>query len=141
MEIAESGLQNLGELFRRKGEGHDLKLIDSELLFDVEDGAGVIKIEHNIGMGFGVIALAVDAIQIDEIVDGGFDVVGPIVALKMDAGLFRNFTGSFPAGRFFNRLFGAGAGGQRENHQQSKEHSQNFFHSDTPYVFCHSHSV
>ncbi len=88
-------------------------------------------------MSFGVVAFTVDAVQIDEIVDGGLDVVGPIVALKMDAGFFRNRFGSPVAGRFLCRLSGTAAGGQRENHHQSKEHSQNFFHSDTPYVFCH----
>ncbi len=92
-------------------------------------------------MSVGVVAFAINTVSIDEIVDGDFDVVSPIVTLKMDASFFRSgFAGSCLAGRFFNGLFGTCAGREGKNHQQSEENSQNFFHSDTPYVFCHLRS-
>ena len=110
--------------------------MNSKLLFNVEDRAGVIEVEYNVGIGIGSGCFA---IGINKGVDSGFNIVCPVVALcvygyewLLNLGLAFGFTGLL--GLRVVRLFGVVAGSKRKYHYEGEKQCKKFFHNNTPYI-------
>ena len=135
-KIAKAFFKNSGKLFRGDCKGHGVELVNSKLLFNVEDRAGVIEVEYDIGIGIGSGCFA---IGINKGVDSCFNIVCPVVALcvygyewLLNLGLAFGFTGLLGLRVF--RLFGVVAGSKRKYHYEGEKQCKKFFHNNTPYI-------
>ncbi|MGN0626579.1 MAG: hypothetical protein ACI4IT_01255 [Oscillospiraceae bacterium] len=148
--VTKLGEEDVRDFFGSKCKCHYLKLINSKLLFDIEDGAGVIKVKY-------YICIFSAAVGSDEIIDSLlyvgsessfssfgrccifcfelFDLCCMLFSISKNYRLVVvfNFRRIFLAVVAVYGFVVAGASGERENHNKSEKQCEKFFHNYTPY--------
>ena len=121
--------EDFADFIRGKCKCHYLELINSKLLFNVENRTGIVKIKNHIGV-FRVVFRCV-TVHVHEIIDSSFNGFVPVCALNIGGNYFSFFLNGFLSGF---RLFLTVTGGKRKNHRKCNKRRKNFFHRATPCI-------